>query len=57
MQCHLCGQDEIVDHLLFQCSLARLIWQIVVCVLDLVRRPEGVDDLFASWIDLFPKSH
>ena len=53
-QCHFCATEETVDHLIFQCSLAKMIWQIVVCALDLPRAPVGVDDMLNGWLDAFP---
>lgn len=53
-QCHFCNCDEIVDHLLFQYSLDRLVWRIVICALGLFRSPCGVEDLLDSWLTQFP---
>jgi hypothetical protein len=35
---------------------ARLIWQVLICTLGLVRSPEGAHDLAGNWIDSFPLS-
>ena len=55
-QCHLCGHDESVEHLVFQCSLARLIWQVVIFALYLGRPPDGATDLMTTWMYRFPRS-
>ena len=36
-QCHFCGHKYTVDHLLFQCALAKFIWQVVWCAFWVVR--------------------
>lgn len=52
-QCHFCSGDETVDHLLFQCALAKLIWQTVVCVMGFARAPVGAADMAGEWISFF----
>ena len=51
--CHFCWHDETVDHLLFQCSFVKLIWQIVVCALGMVRSPDGATNLVEGWLNMF----
>jgi hypothetical protein len=29
--CHFCSKNESIDHLLFSCALAKLIWQVIMC--------------------------
>ena len=31
-ECVFCGQDESIDHLMFTCSTASLLWSLVRCV-------------------------
>ena len=51
--CILCGKDEIIDHLFFSCSVARLIWNLVGCALDLKQIPRDLNDCFGSWLSKF----
>jgi hypothetical protein len=53
--CHFCSKNEIIDHLLFFCALAKLIWQVIMCAFQLVRPLENTSDLFGNWIKSFPK--
>lgn len=48
--CHFCAAVETTDHLLFSCSLARLIWQVVVCAFGFVRPPESTTDMLGAWL-------
>jgi hypothetical protein len=54
-QCQFCGGKETIQHLLFSCGLAKLVWQ-VVCAFHLVRPPKNVEDLFGAWIKSFLKT-
>jgi hypothetical protein len=54
-QCHFCSKHESIDHLLFSCALAKLIWQVILCVFHLVRPPKDTADMFGEWIKSFPK--
>jgi hypothetical protein len=53
LDCIFCGFSESIDHLFFQCSVARFIWRIVCSTLDLTSIPTSVDDMFGSWMDSF----
>jgi hypothetical protein len=53
--CHFCNKTESIDHLLFSCALAKLVWQVILCAFQLVRPPENTADLFGNWIKSFPK--
>jgi hypothetical protein len=53
--CHFCSKTESIDHLLFSCALAKLVWQVIICAFQLVRPPENTADLFGNWIKSFPK--
>jgi hypothetical protein len=55
-QCHFCSKHENIDHLLFSCALAKLIWQVILCAFHLVRPPEDTADMFGELIKSFPKS-
>jgi hypothetical protein len=52
-QCHLCSDNETINHLLFGCGLAKLAWQMILCAFQLVRPPKSVSDLFGAWINSF----
>jgi hypothetical protein len=54
--CHFCSKEESIDHLLFSCALAKLIWQVILCAFQLVRPQENTSDLFGNWIKSFPKN-
>jgi hypothetical protein len=43
-----------MNHLLFECSFARFVWQMVVCAFGFVRPPENADDMLGAWISSFP---
>jgi hypothetical protein len=46
--CHFCNKTESIDHLLFSCALAKLVWQVILCAFQLVRPPENTTDLFEN---------
>ena len=54
-ECVFCGQDESIDHLLFTCSAASLLWSLVRCVCGLKSSPLSVKDCFGGWINKFNK--
>ena len=56
-QCHFCSQQETVEHLLFRCCLSKMVWQVVMLALELVRPPDGMEDLVGAWADSFPPIH
>lgn len=49
-----CGQIKTVKHPCLGCSLARLVWQVILCALGLNRPHDDVKDLLADWIQSFP---
>jgi hypothetical protein len=55
-QCQFCGGKETIQHLLFSCGLAKLVWQVVLCAFHLARPQENVEDLFGAWIKSFLKT-
>jgi hypothetical protein len=56
LDCVFCGLLESIDHLFFQCSVARFIWRIVQSALYLNSTPSSADDLFGPWINRFNKT-
>src|ERR1043165_3389504 len=55
--CAFCGQHESQTHLFFQCSMARLLWNILMCTFNLVKPPDNLDDLLENWILQFDKKN
>jgi hypothetical protein len=51
-----CGLSESIDHLLFQCSVARFMWRIIQTALDLTSVPYNVENIFGPWINSFSKN-
>jgi hypothetical protein len=51
-----CGLSESIDHLLFQCSVARFMWRIIQTALDLTSVPYNVENIFGPWINSFNKN-
>jgi hypothetical protein len=51
--CCFCNMQETIQHLFFDCPLARLVWGIVCITFD-IRIPMSVEDVFGSWIRDFP---
>jgi hypothetical protein len=56
LECIFCGFSESIDHLFFQCPVARFTWRIVYSALGLNSIPDNVDDLFGTWINSFNKT-
>jgi hypothetical protein len=56
LDCAFCGLPESIDHLFFQCLVARFIWRIVQSALGLISIPNSADDLFGTWINSFNKT-
>jgi hypothetical protein len=42
-----------MNYLLFECTFARFIWQMVVCAFGFVRPPESAADMLGVWIGSF----
>jgi hypothetical protein len=47
--CCFCNSDETVQHLFFDCALAKLIWRVIHLALDL-RPPENTRHVFGAWV-------
>ena len=54
-ECVFCGQDESIDHLLFTCSAASLLWSLVRCVCGLKTIPLNVKEFFGDGLANFTK--
>ena len=44
-----CDQDETIQHLLFSCPLAKMIWRIVYMAFS-IRPPNDIRNLFGNWL-------
>lgn len=44
-QCHFCGHKETMNRVLFGCNLSKLICQVALCALELIRRPDKAGDV------------
>jgi len=51
-KCCLCNSLETVDHVLFQCVMARFVWASFKEILGWDRVPNSLTDLFDHWITL-----
>jgi hypothetical protein len=47
--CYFCGELEIVNHLLFQCPIARLVWGILAICFGQNERPNSYESFWA-WV-------
>jgi hypothetical protein len=52
-ECHFYSVEETMNHLLFECTFARFVWQMVTCAFDLVRPLESSEDMLGVWIHSF----
>ena len=50
-RCFLCGKDEeTIDHLLLHCSVARLLWDLLLAIFGVSRVfPKSVRETLVSW--------
>jgi hypothetical protein len=51
-KCCFCAEQETIQHLFFDCPIARLTWG-SVCFTFGVKKPEGVEHLFGPWLRSF----
>ena len=51
---HFGGAKESIDHLFFECVVAKLIWHVVTCAFGLPSIPANLSDLMGNWIKPFP---
>lgn len=50
INCCLCGCVESVDHVFFQCHLARLVWCIIREVYHLENAPTSLNEFTSAWL-------
>jgi hypothetical protein len=48
--CCLCDNMETIDHLLFRCHLAKLIWGLLREIFSLGACPTSLEDLSVTWL-------
>lgn len=53
--CPFCGKDESIDHLFMQCSITRMLSNILKCAFNLLGFTDTVPALFNGWITKFNK--
>jgi hypothetical protein len=51
--CEFCGGNESINHLFFECPLARFNWSVASCALGIERNPENFYDLCQNWLQEF----
>jgi hypothetical protein len=56
LDCIFCGLLESIDHLFFQCPVARFVWRIFQIAFNLISTPKDTADLFGPWINSFCKT-
>jgi hypothetical protein len=53
-KCGFCAQQETVQHLFFDCPMARLVWGCVAVAFG-INKPTSVQHLFGPWLRSFSK--
>jgi hypothetical protein len=51
-KCNLCGLDENIQHLFFECRGARFVWNILFITFN-IQPPKSTSHMFGSWIRRF----
>jgi hypothetical protein len=51
-KCKFCGLEETIQHLFFDCRVARFIWNLLYITFN-VKPPHNTTHLFGSWIRSF----
>ena len=52
--CCFCDKEESIQHLFFECHLARIVWRIVHMTFNLAP-PKNITNLFGNWLKGIPK--
>ena len=47
--CCFCSSDETIQHLFFDCHVAKLLWRVVQYIFDL-SPPQSITHLFGNWL-------
>jgi hypothetical protein len=48
LECSLCNQNETIQHLFFNCYLARAVWRIIFIALN-IERPININHIIRMW--------
>jgi hypothetical protein len=51
-KCNLCGFDENIQHLFFECCVARFVWNTMSMTFNF-QPPKSTSHMFGSWIRNF----
>lgn len=54
-ECFFCGSKERIDHLFFDCVLAKMIFLVVTFSFGIPTIPSSLSDMMGGWIRTFPK--
>lgn len=54
-KCQSCDLEETVQHLFFDCPMAKLIWHVVICALN-IKPMLDAQHLFGQWLNVIDKS-
>lgn len=49
-KCEFCDNEESIDHLLFSCSLARFLWDVIGAAFGNSKTPKSFLDLCQDWL-------
>jgi hypothetical protein len=50
LNCCFCGVDESIDHLFFQCPIAKYMWRVIQVALNLRLIPKSIKNLYDNWL-------
>ena len=53
--CSFCDTEETIQHLFFECPLAKIVWRIVHMAIN-ITPPKNITHLFGSWLKGIDKS-
>jgi hypothetical protein len=48
--CCFCGGDESIDHLFFNCPIARYVWRVIQVALNLGEIPRCISNMCDGWL-------
>ncbi len=52
--CQFCDKEESIQHLFFDCSVAKLVWNAMLCALNITSASD-INHLLGSWLSNFDK--
>ena len=53
-KCEFCAMDETIQHLFFDCHIARFIWRAIMVVFN-IKMPHSFNNMFGLWLFNIPK--